>query len=109
MPLRVPWIARRLTCCSGASQDGADSLWFGSIKQYGEDHPEEFTEALDSWQGVLSAETNKQDFFEAKSERYRTVVLVALAVVLGLGVAASLCPTRSSPWCSRCPRPWHWA
>ncbi len=74
----------------GRVADGADSLWFGSIKQYGEDHPEEFTEALDSWQGVLSAETNKQDFFEAKSERYRTVVLVALAVVLGLGVAASL-------------------
>ena len=74
----------------GRVAGGADSLWFGSIKQYGEDHPEEFTEALDSWQGVLSAETNKQDFFEAKSERYRTVVLVALAVVLGLGVAASL-------------------
>ncbi|MFR4804206.1 MAG: DUF2207 family protein [Eggerthellaceae bacterium] len=66
---------------------GADSLWFGTIKKYGEDHPQEFVDAMQGWQGALSAATNREDFFEAKGKRYQGY-LIALAVVVALsGVA----------------------
>ncbi|MFR4803326.1 MAG: hypothetical protein ACLT98_08415 [Eggerthellaceae bacterium] len=41
---------------------------------------------MNEWQGVLSAEVNSYDFFEAKGERYRGIMLgvAALAVLGGL-------------------------
>ena len=30
----------------GTLAGGADSLWFGTIKKYGEDHPQEFVDAM---------------------------------------------------------------
>ncbi len=67
--------------------NGADSLWFGTIKKYGEDHPQDFVDAMQGWQGALSAETNREDFFEAKGRRYQGY-LIALAVVVAVaGVA----------------------
>ncbi len=67
--------------------NGADSLWFGTIKKYGEDHPQDFVDAMQGWQGALSAETNREDFFEAKGRRYQGY-LIALAVVMAVaGVA----------------------
>ena len=62
---------------------GADSLWFGTIQQFGTDYPESFNDAMESWQGVVSAETNKCNFFEEKGSHYRVVFFV-LAVLLGL-------------------------
>lgn len=71
----------------GTFANGADSLWFGTIKKYGEDHPQEFVDAMKGWQGSLSAETNREDFFEAKGKRYQGY-LIALAVVVAVaGVA----------------------
>lgn len=55
----------------GTLAGGADSLWFGTIKKYGEDHPQEFVDAMQGWQGALSAATNREDFFEAKGKRYQ--------------------------------------
>ena len=62
----------------GTLAGGADSLWFGTIKKYGEDHPQEFVDAMQGWQGALSAATNREDFFEAKGKRYQGY-LIALA------------------------------
>ncbi len=68
---------------------GADSLWFGSIKKYGEDHPQEFVDAMASWQGRLSSATNREDFFEAKGKRYQgyLVGLAILVAIAGVGIA----------------------
>ena len=62
---------------------GADSLWFGTIQQFGTDYPESFNDAMESWQGVVSAETNKCNFFEEKGSHYRVIFFV-LAVLLGI-------------------------
>lgn len=78
---------RALDLLFGTLAGGADSLWFGTIKKYGEDHPQEFVDAMQGWQGALSAATNREDFFEAKGKRYQGY-LIALAVVVALsGVA----------------------
>ena len=68
---------------------GADSLWFGTIQQYGKDHPEEFVNELASWQGIVTAAVNQRDFFEAKGERYQWILLgVAIAFgVIGVGLS----------------------
>ncbi|WP_239442822.1 DUF2207 domain-containing protein [Gordonibacter sp. An230] len=68
---------------------GEDSLWFGSIKKYGKDHPQEFLDAMENWQGRLSSATNREEFFEAKGKRYQTrlVGLAVLVGVAGIGVA----------------------
>ena len=62
---------------------GQDSLWFGSIEKFGKDHPERFVDELRTWQGIVSAQTNHEDFFEAKSKRYQGY-LIMLAVVVGI-------------------------
>ena len=72
----------------GTIAAGGDSLWFGTIEQYGKDHPEEFLNAMKSWQGIVSAETNRWDFFEVKGKRYQgyLVTLAILVGVAGLGI-----------------------
>lgn len=62
---------------------GQNSLWFGSIETFGKDNPERFVDELRTWQGVVSAQTNREDFFEAKSKRYQGY-LIMLAVVVGI-------------------------
>ena len=64
---------------------GADSLWFGTIQQYGKDNPETFVDELKTWQGTVTAAVNKRDFFEAKGERLQWLIFgVAIAfAVLG--------------------------
>ena len=68
---------------------GADSLWFGTIGRYGSEHPERFIELFDQWQGLLTAETNKHDFFEAKGKRYQGVMIALGALALVAGIVAS--------------------
>lgn len=72
----------------GRFAGGADALWFGTIKKYGEDNPQEFIDAMKGWQGALSAATNRQDFFEAKGKRYQgyLIMLAVLVLVAGLGI-----------------------
>lgn len=68
---------------------GRDSLWFGTIQQYGQDHSEEFIDALGTWQGIVTAAVNERDFFEAKGERYQWIIF-GIAIVFGVvGVGAS--------------------
>ena len=63
---------------------GQNSLWFGSIKKYGEDHSEQLVNAVKNWQGVLTAETDKHGFFEEKGNNLRGwtwTIAVALFVI----------------------------
>lgn len=62
---------------------GHDSLWFGTIKKYGEDHPQAFLDTMQDWQGKLSAATNTYEFFEAKGKRYQGY-FIAIAVLLAV-------------------------
>ena len=71
----------------GTIGGGRDALWFGSIKKYGKDHPEDFVSSMNGWQGALSAETNRWDFFEAKGKRYQGYLISAAVVLLVAGVA----------------------
>ena len=64
---------------------GQNSLWFGTIQQFGSDNPEKFKDAMETWQGVVSCETNKRDFFEQKGNHLQ-VLMIALGV-LGVIVA----------------------
>ena len=68
--------------------EGRGSLWFGSIQKYGEDHPQEFVDAMDAWQGLVSAETNERDFFELKSKRLQTRMFGAAVVLVVLGIGS---------------------
>lgn len=63
---------------------GASSLWFGTIKDYGRENPRALSDAMDSWQGIVSAQTNKLNFFELKGKRYQGY-LIALAALLAVG------------------------
>lgn len=69
---------------------GRDSLWFGTLKKYGEDHPEEFVEAMQAWQGCVSAETNRCDFFELKGKRYQGYLVTAAVLLAFFGVAVAV-------------------
>ena len=74
---------RALSLLFDTIAEGKDSLWFGTIQQYGKKNPEGFIEAMKLWQGIVSVEANRHDYFEAKGKRYQGY-LVALAFILAL-------------------------
>ena len=59
--------------------EGANSFWFGTVAQYGQKNPDQFMSLMDEWEDVVSAETNKHNFFERKTFRYQ-------GWMIGLGV-----------------------
>lgn len=65
---------------------GRPSLWLGTIRAYGKNHPQEYVDAVETWQGILTAQTNKQDFIEARSKRLQGVVgtLAVLCIVAAI-------------------------
>ncbi|MGI6045396.1 MAG: DUF2207 domain-containing protein [Eggerthellaceae bacterium] len=65
---------------------GENAIWFESIKEFGKNDPSKFTEGMNGWQGLVSAEANKQDFFEMKGDRYHTV-FIALTVAVAIAAA----------------------
>ena len=65
---------------------GLDALWFGTIQEYGKEHPQEFVDKMSDWQGIVSAETNRQDFFELKSKRLQTRMMAAAVIVVVVGI-----------------------
>lgn len=66
--------------------EGSDQIWMGSLKFFAEKHPVKYNKALDEWQGVLTGEVNKRDFFEAKGSalQMRFVVLGILCGIVGV-------------------------
>lgn len=67
---------------------GADSLWFGSIQTYGKEHPKKFTARMSEWQGIVTAETNKREFFEVKSQKKQTQMISVVILLVVLGIAS---------------------
>lgn len=55
---------------------GAPSFWLGSISAYGKAHPEAFNDKMESWNGLVTAETNKCEYFEAKGDMLQGVMIV---------------------------------
>lgn len=68
--------------------EGASSLWLGSIRTFGEAHPQEYSDALQGWQGVLSGAVNRHDFFEARSKLLQMLLGVLAAAFIAGGVGA---------------------
>ncbi|MGI6105581.1 MAG: DUF2207 domain-containing protein [Raoultibacter sp.] len=64
---------------------GSDSLWFGTIQQYGKENPEDFMEGMKTWQGQVSGETNKRNFFEIKGQTQQMVMVVVAIIMLVVG------------------------
>ena len=66
---------------------GQNSLWFGSIKKYGEDHSEQLVNAVKNWQGVLPPRRR----INTASSRRR-------AITCAVGRGRSLLRCSLSPW-----------
>ena len=63
--------------------NGSSSLWFGSIQQYGKTNAKEFIDEMKTWQGIVSAETNKRNFFEIKGQTMQ-MIMIGIAMLLAL-------------------------
>lgn len=67
---------------------GADSVWFASIQKFGEDNAQRFIDEMNEWQGLVTSETNKRDFFEFKSQRMQMYMIIVAVLYLVVSVAA---------------------
>lgn len=67
-----------------------DSLWFATINLWGKEHPQEFAQAMEVWQGTLSGQVNRCDFFEMKAKRLQWIMLAFAAALLAAGAFVSL-------------------
>lgn len=61
---------------------GADSIWFTSIQKYGEENAQRFIDEMNEWQGLVSSETNKRDFFEFKSQRMQMYMIIVAVLYI---------------------------
>lgn len=61
---------------------GSDTLWFNTLKAYGKEHSESFVNACKTWQGKVSMETNKCDFFEQQGKRRQKIAWVLATCLL---------------------------
>lgn len=69
---------------------GRQSLWLGSMRIWGEANPGRFSAEMARWQGVLTAEANKHEFFEAKSRTMQTAVFAAAGLVFAVAFFVAL-------------------
>lgn len=69
---------------------GAPSLWFASIRKFGEEQPASYVAAMSRWQHRLSEETAARDFFDGRSLKLRTAAFVAAGVLAVAAVAAQV-------------------
>ncbi|HIT45561.1 MAG TPA: DUF2207 domain-containing protein [Candidatus Aphodovivens excrementavium] len=67
---------------------GADTVWFDDIANYGGSNPQAYLDALESWQGLLSAEMNKRSFFEYEGKKWQVLIIV-LAVIIAFAAVAT--------------------
>lgn len=67
---------------------GHNSLWFKTIEAYGKKNPETIIEKMKWWQGIITSEVNKRDFFEIKGEKWQTYIFViaVLYAIAGIGL-----------------------
>lgn len=77
---------------SAAASSSQPHVWFGTIKEYGKKHPEEFDSAMKRFQSTLSVQVDRLGYFEAKGSMLKMLMLsigfvvALLAVLLGMFV-----------------------
>lgn len=64
--------------------EGCDTLPMRDIRTFAQDHPQEFSDALADWQGVVSARSIAGEYFESYSQAKRSR-MAAIAVLLVVG------------------------
>lgn len=72
----------------GKIAGGAGALWFSQIGEFGKKHPQEFVDAMDAWQSLLSEKTNARSFFEKKGKQWKIRLFVLAGVVVLAAIAA---------------------
>lgn len=62
---------------------GQPSLWLGTIKSYAEENPQEFNDAMEDWQGLLTSHVIAAEYFESysKSKRLRMLSVAVLLLI----------------------------
>ncbi len=70
----------------GDVADNAPSLWLDSIAAWGEAHPKSFSNKMKSWQGTVSAETVKQNYFEVQGSRLQVTIFFIAGTVFVIGM-----------------------
>lgn len=65
---------------------GEDALWLGTIKQYGLDNPSAYDKQIRSWRGLVTAETNRQEYFE-QSHKGTLTALRGFVVIAAFGAS----------------------
>ncbi|SEO52392.1 Uncharacterized membrane protein [Denitrobacterium detoxificans] len=59
--------------------NGKNPFWLGSIRDYGKAHPSAFNNAVEAWQGKVTAAQNKADYFEENGNKWQgRLISVAL-------------------------------
>ncbi len=66
---------------------GEDSIWMTSISQFAEKNPDEFSRALDEWQGLVSARSIQGEYFESYSQAKKGQMLAVGVAVFILSFA----------------------
>lgn len=82
----------------GKIAGGAGALWFSQIGEFGEKHPRELVDAMDSWQTLLSEKTSARSFFEKKGRQWRTRLFALAGTVLLAAVASWLIAGNAVPF-----------
>lgn len=69
---------------------GEDALWMGDMQQRAERDPEAFSDAMEKWQGLVSARVNVGEYFEGYSttKKYRMVTVAVLLFAAMLLISA---------------------
>ena len=65
------------------------SLWLNTIRAYGKNRPRDYVADVERWQGVLSAQVNKQDFVEARSKHLQGL-MTTFAILCFIAAIASV-------------------
>ena len=67
---------------------GQPSLWLGTIAEFAKEHPQQFSDEMARWQGIVTAHVNAGEYFENYSYVKRTrmasvaVVLIVICVMV---------------------------
>ena len=68
---------------------GENTLWLTSIKKYAKDNSSTFAESMETWQGLVSAQTIQGEYFESysKSKKFKTLGIGVALITLCLCIA----------------------
>lgn len=75
---------------SALTESSQQHVWFGTINKYGEEHPQEFSDAMDQFQTMLSRKVDNLGYFEPKGSLLKMVMATVAFLTVGLGVMATV-------------------